>query len=153
MKRKKLKEYTYDGLGFPVKLLNVEMVMIDGEWHPKINVEKVADDAIRKLAMQKERITGKQLKFIRTYFSMSLRGFAKEVVNESHTAVSKWEKFGNKVTNMDINIEKIIRLYISAMVNKKMDSGFLIDFFENYDWANISTSQASKKYLEIRTAA
>lgn len=152
MRSKRLKEYTYDGLGFPVKLLDVETVMVDGEWHPKINIERVSKDVIQKLAMQNERLTGNQLKFIRAYFSMSLRSFAKEVVNESHTAVSKWEKFGDHVTNMDINIEKIIRLYINAMVNKKVNNEFLVDFFENYNWANISVSNASKKYLRIRYA-
>ena len=127
--------------------------MIDGAWNHQINIEKVAENAIQKLDLQNERLTGNQLKFIRTYFSMSLRRFAKEVVNESHTAVSKWEKFGDNVTNMDINIEKIVRLYISAMVNRKMDENFLVNFFENYNWANISTSHTSKKYLKIRYAA
>jgi len=93
------------------------MVKIHDEWHPKIDVRKVAKTTIKALAFQKERLTGAQVKFIRTYFSMTLRDFANEVVHESHTAVNKWEKFGDKVTNMDINIEVMLRLYILEQVD------------------------------------
>lgn len=64
----------------------------------------IATAAIKALISQEQRFTGNQIKFIRNYFSMSLRDFAK-VVHESHTAVNKWEKHGNKITSMDINIE------------------------------------------------
>ena len=117
MKKKIVNHFTYTGLGFPIELSQVEMVKIHGEWHPKIDVRKVAKTTIKTLAFQKERLTGAQVKFIRSYFSMTLRDFANEVVHESHTAVSKWEKFGNKATNMDINIEVMLRLYILEQVD------------------------------------
>ena len=119
MKTKTIARMTYEGLGFPIELRNVKMVMINDEWHPKINMRKIADATMKVLASQEKRFTGYQVKFIRTYFNMTLRDFASEVVSESHTAVSKWEKFGSKPTNMDINIEKILRLYIYEKVNKK----------------------------------
>ena len=50
---------------------------------------------------------------------MSLRKFAKEVAHESHTAVSKWESFGSKITNMDSNIEVMIRLFMVEKVATK----------------------------------
>jgi len=127
MKRKSQKNFIYEGLGFPIQLQKVEMIKIDNEWHPKIDVKKVADLAIASLYSQKERLTGNQVRFIRKYFSMSLRQFANEVVNESHTAVNKWEKSGNNATNMDINIEKMLRLYIYDKIfveTKKQKNGF-----------------------------
>jgi DNA-binding transcriptional regulator YiaG len=119
MKTKTLKYFTYDGLGFPIKLQNVLMLLVDGEWTPKIDVRKVAENAIRELPYQKERLSGNQIKFIRTYFEMSLREFASQVVNESHNAVAKWEKFGTESTNMDENIESMLRLYIIDKVSTK----------------------------------
>jgi len=119
MKSKKVKNFIYEGLGFPIKLHDVQMVKFDNEWHPKIDVRKVADKAIKDLVLQKERLTGNQIKFIRSYFSMSLREFAAKVVHESHTAVSKWEKSGNKATKMDQNIEVVLRLYIHEQVGLK----------------------------------
>jgi DNA-binding transcriptional regulator YiaG len=108
----------YEGLGFPIMLHNVEMIKIDDEWHPKIDVKKISSYAIKAQASQKQRLTGNQIRFIRNFFSMSLREFGNEVVHESHAAVNKWEKHGNQVTSMDINIEKILRLYIHEKISK-----------------------------------
>lgn len=131
METKILKKFKYEGLGFPVELHNVTMVWIDGEWLPKLDVRKIAKELIIELPFQKERLTGNQIKFIRTYFKMSLREFAKNVVNESHTAVAKWEKFLNKPTNMDVNIEVMLRLYVYEQVGiktKKQKN----EFFDRY---------------------
>ena len=111
MNKKIVKNYIYNGLGFPVELHDVEMVLVNGEMHPKIDVRKTADLVIKSLVSQKSRLTGNQIKFIRTYFSMSLREFAK-VVNESHMAVKKWEDFKDEPTRMDQNIEIMLRLHI-----------------------------------------
>jgi len=119
MKKKRLKNYIYTGFGFPVKLHDVEMIMFEGEWHPKIDVRKIAEGIMKSLILQKERLTGNQIKFIRNYFSMSLRQFAK-VVNESHAAIKKWEDFGDDITNMDKNIEIMLRLHIYNHVVMKI---------------------------------
>src|SRR5690348_14184318 len=100
MTKKLVKAYTYEGLGFPIELSNVEMILVNGEYAPKIDVRLIADNAIKNLVLQEKKLTGNQIKFVRSYFSMSLREFS-NVVNESHTAVRKWEGFKNKSTNMD----------------------------------------------------
>ena len=131
MKTKTLKNYSYDGLGFPIKLQNVTMLLIDGEWSPKIDVRKVAENAIRELPYQKERLSGNQVKFIRTYFEMSLREFGPNVVKESHNAVAKWEKFAEEPTNMDENIESMLRLHVIEKVSvrtKKQAQEFIKSF-------------------------
>ncbi|MCA0404381.1 MAG: hypothetical protein LCH30_11445 [Proteobacteria bacterium] len=104
--------YEYEGLGFPVMLENVEMFYINDEWYPKIDVHHIANKIIQELAVQEDKLTGNQLKFIRSYFAMPLRQFGMEVVHESHTAVNKWEKHGNQITNMNENTEQVLRLYI-----------------------------------------
>ena len=126
MANKIQKKYLYEGLGFPIELHDVEMIEFEGELHPKIDVRKVADAVIKALVFWERRLTGNQIKFIRTYFAMSLRTFAKEVVNESHAAVKKWEDCGDKVTNMDLNIEKALRLYMldKVVIPEKKTSKF-----------------------------
>lgn len=119
MEKKVEDVFVYQGLGFPIKLENVEMLKIEGEWHPKIDVRQVSEQAIKRLASRHERLTGNQVRFIRTYFSMSLREFAKEVVRESHTAVAKWESTLDEVTKMDINIEMMLRLYVIERLEAK----------------------------------
>jgi hypothetical protein len=109
----------YDGLGFPIELANVEMINFNNEWYPKIDVHYIADEIIKKLASQEERLTGNQVKFIRSYFSMPLREFGETVVHESHTAISKWEKYGDEITNMNENTEQVLRLYIIEQTQAK----------------------------------
>lgn len=92
MAKKVMKTFIYEGLGFPIELHNVEMILINGEYIPKIDVRAVADNAIKSLVLQKTKLTGNQVKFIRTYFSASLREFGK-IVNESHMAVKKMGNF------------------------------------------------------------
>lgn len=119
MKKKTIKNYRYGGLGFPIILPSVEMVFFEDEWHPKIDVYDTANKAIQALITQESRFTGNQIKFIRTYFAMTLRTFAKEVVHESHAAVNKWENLGDNATNMDGNIEAMLRLYIYEKILEK----------------------------------
>lgn len=131
MKTKQVKNYRYDGLGFPVALDQVQMIQLEGEWHPKIDVKQVADITIKALAYQKERLTGNQVKFIRTYFSMSLRKFGSEVVHETHAAVDKWEKCGNQATMMNQNTEYVLRLFIIEQIYSKTKAE-QHDFFKKY---------------------
>ncbi|KTD40827.1 hypothetical protein [Legionella parisiensis] len=119
MKCKIESTFLYDGLGFPIKLENVEMININDEWLPKIDVQYIADKIIKKLATQEKRLTGNQVKFIRSYFSMPLREFGEIVVHESHTALSKWEKFEDEITNMNENTEQVLRLYIIEQTQTK----------------------------------
>src|SRR3990167_10375672 len=112
MKSKIVKNYLYEGLGFPVELETVELRFINGEWCPIINVKKIASEVIEKLAVQETKLTGHQVKFIRSYYSMSLRSFGEKVVHESHMAVNKWEKRAELPTNMNSNTEHELRLYI-----------------------------------------
>lgn len=130
MTKKLMKTYLYDGLGFPIELYDVEMILINEEWTPKIDIRLIAEEAIKELILQKTKLTGNQIKFIRTYFSLSLREFSK-IVNESHTAISKWEAFKNKITNMDPNIETTIRIYIydKLFIKNKNDK---LKFYDKY---------------------
>ena len=133
MSKKIVKNYTYNGFGFPVELHDVEMVLINDEFHPKIDVRKVSDLVIKSLVLQNSRLTGNQIKFIRTYLSMSLREFAK-VVNESHMAVKKWEDYKDKPTNMDKNIEIMLRLHIYdyVVIKTKNNKGKKIKFYNQF---------------------
>jgi hypothetical protein len=131
MKSKIVKNFIYEGFGFPLQIKNTRLYLIDNEWLPKIDVRMLAESVIVKLPFQKERLTGYQVKFIRDYFEMSLREFANKVVNESHSAVAKWEKFENRPTNMDINVESNLRLYIldKVAIKSKKDRQ---DFYGKY---------------------
>ncbi len=128
---KVVKNHLYEGLGFSIELDEVEMRLIDSEWYPIVDVQKVSDEVIEKLAVQETRLTGNQVKFIRSYYSMPLREFGEKVVHESHMAVSKWEKRGDLSTNMNSNTEHELRLYIIEKMHSKSKSS-KSKFFDIY---------------------
>lgn len=155
MNNKIVKKYVYTGFDFPIDLHDVEMVKIAGEFHPKIDVKKLANVAIKAMVTQDNRLTGNQIKFIRSYFSMSLREFAK-VVNESHAAVKKWENFLDDQANMDPNIEIMLRLYVYDQIvvkNEKKKIEFynryveLTKLFSDFSGKSKKLTQLSKHYL------
>lgn len=51
MNAKKVKNYSYEGFGIPIELDEVEMIFIDGDWYPKIDLQKLADEVIAKIAI------------------------------------------------------------------------------------------------------
>ena len=144
MKTKIVPVFLYEGLGFPIELEHVEMVNIEGEWHPKTDVRYIADEVIKKLATQEERLTGNQVKFIRFYFSMPLREFGDKVVHESHAAVNKWEKRGNEITNMNENTEQVLRLYIIEKTQTKTKTD-QANFYNNFKRSRVFTNTERKK--------
>lgn len=143
MNKKLAKTYIYKGLGFPIELNDVEMILVNGKYTPKIDVRSVAEKAIKDLVLQKTKLTGIQVKFVRNYFSFSLREFSK-IVNESHAAINKWEGFNNKPTNMDPNIETTIRLYIydKVCIKSKADK---LNFYDKYHAITEIVSQQQER--------
>jgi hypothetical protein len=121
MKTKVKNNYLYTGLGFPVLLDQVEIVLLGNEWHPKIDVRKVANIVIEVLAAKESPLTGNEVRFVRTHFGMSLRDFANNVVHETHTAVKKWEDKRDEPTKMNPNTEFVIRNYIIEETSTKSE--------------------------------
>lgn len=144
MKTKIESTFLFTGLGFPIKLENVEMININDEWHPKIDIHYITDEIIKKLATQEERLTGNQVKFIRSYFSMPLREFGETVVHESYTAVSEWEKCEDGITNMNENTEQILRLYIIEQTQTKTKADQK-NFYSNFRKSRAFINAKGKK--------
>ena len=76
---------------------------------------------------------------------MSLREFGKKIVKESHTSVNKWEKFHDKPTNMDDNIETVLRLFLirNFCTKTKAEKN---NFFNTFD--KITNIDYQKKKLK-----
>lgn len=112
-------EFIDSGFGFPVRLRNVPMVKIRGIWTPKMNYINLAQAVLYSLAFKTSRLTGNEIKFIRTHFEMTLQAFAKRFC-VSHAAVLKWEKVKNKPTIMSWSMEKDIRLFVLSKLRVKL---------------------------------
>ncbi|MES2218726.1 MAG: hypothetical protein V4501_09980 [Pseudomonadota bacterium] len=109
--------YVYQGLGFPIELHNVEMMNFYGEFHPIIDVRKVADLAIQALSTQENKFTGNQLNFIRIYLMINAGELAKQI-HSSPQDFKKWEAFGDKAADMDAKVEKSLKQLLQNEILK-----------------------------------
>lgn len=115
------------GFGFPIKLLNVPMAKVRGEWTPAINYNLLAEVVMRELCEKVGRLTGNEVRFIREHFEMTLQEFAKRF-RVTHPAVFKWEALKNRATGMNWATEKDIRLF--ALLKLKSRSKEIVDLYK-----------------------
>ncbi len=103
-------KYEYLGIGFPITLKDVEFVQIRGNWHPKINVQKVAGEAFHRFLKKapKSPLTGNEIKFIRVYLNMSKQALGKRL-NVAHTTVLRWERAGDKLPKTRKNYSRALQ--------------------------------------------
>lgn len=116
--RKIQKTYTDYGCGFAIKLINVPLIKIRGQWTPDVDYNLLQMGILGALACKPSRLTGSEIKFIRHFFEMNLTDFAKRF-SVKHPAVIKWEKTKDKPTKMNWSTEKDIRLFIISKLKIK----------------------------------
>jgi len=112
MKKQKIeKEIIYEGLGFPIVLINVSMVELRGIWTPNIDLNVLQKVVLLSLAHYPADLTGNQIHFIRTWLSLTQSDFGK-LFGVTHPAIVKWEKTGNTVSKMNLSTQRDLRLYL-----------------------------------------
>jgi len=127
MKEKKIGAFIYEELGFPIRLINVPMKKVFGEWAIDINFNTLQIVVLNILARKPTALTGSELRFIIDYLEMSTRDFA-QLFGVTHTAVLKWE---NEKSKMNPSTEVYLRLYI-------------------LDYLNVTDKEFRKIYLKIK---
>lgn len=139
MKGKILKSYIYEGLGFPIQLMNVPMIKVRGEYIMDIDYNKLQKTILLHLCHKKSPLTGNEVKFIRKYFSLNTTAFG-SLFGYTHSAVLKWENQGDAFARIIPTAEVYLRLYILDFLQKNA-----IDFKELYNEIQI---QHLAKYLK-----
>jgi DNA-binding transcriptional regulator YiaG len=118
MEKKTVRYFDDSGFGFKVRILNAPMVKIRGEWVLDVDQNKLQRSLLSALARKPVRLTGNEIRFIRTALEMTLTEFG-EKFDVSHPAVLKWEKNGDHSTEMNWSTEKDIRLFVAARTELK----------------------------------
>jgi hypothetical protein len=111
MKKKIQKRFIDRSLGFPVTLFNAPLINVRGQWALDVNLNDYQEAVLELLARKPARLTGSEVRFIRTHFELTVRQCA-ERFSIKHPAVIKWEKKHDKATRMMWSTEKDIRLFI-----------------------------------------
>ena len=118
--------YTFKGFGFDVILKNIAVKSVDGEEYPAINLNELKNSTAKALLKSKQRLTGNQIKFLRTYLKMSYD----EVAREIHVAAStlrSWENKGADFTGLDVDHEKAFRIMAISKILEKEKNKFNIE--------------------------
>lgn len=86
----------YEGLGFPIELIDVPMKKILGEWVIDIDLNALQAFVFRGLIYKPFSLTGDEMKFMRKYLGISTTELGKKL-GVSHAAIVKWEKQQTKI--------------------------------------------------------
>ena len=115
MKDSKRSTFVYEGLGLPVKLVNVPMKKVFGEWFIDINLETLQRVILEAVIHKPSALTGSEIRYIRKYMEMPTKGFG-ELFGVSHVAVVKWENSKNGIAPA---LDLYIRLYTMNLLKAK----------------------------------
>lgn len=140
--RKIQKKFNDHGFGFPIQIINAPMVKVRGKWILDLNFEKYEKAVLLVLSQKPSRLTGNEIKFVRNHFEMTLSEFGKRFGDLAHSAVIKWEKFGDDPTNMNWACEKDIRLFIINELQPKI----LVEVYGELE--KVATDKRQKIKLE-----
>ena len=116
MQTKTAKEIIDTGFGFPVRLSHVPMIEVRGEWVPKLDYNKLAEQVLMLLSRLARPLTGHEVRFVRQHFNLTTTRFGAQF-GLSHVAVLNWEKKGDKATDMQWSNEKDLRLFIQTKLS------------------------------------
>ncbi|MDE3056177.1 MAG: hypothetical protein KGI80_05780 [Verrucomicrobiota bacterium] len=93
----KRETFIYEGLGFPVELIDCPMKEVVGEWVLDINIMALQRFVFRGLIHKPTPLTGKEMRFMRKFLGLSTVDLGKKL-GVSHAAVVKWEKEDSKIS-------------------------------------------------------
>jgi DNA-binding transcriptional regulator YiaG len=117
MERKK-ETFTYQGLGFPVELIDTPMKKVFGEWVIDIDMNALQSFVFRGLIHKPYPLTGREMRFMRKFLEMTTTELG-ENLGVSHATVVKWEKDQAKIAPIQ---ETYIRMFF---LESSMDSELL----------------------------
>ena len=109
--------YVFTAFGFDVLLHNVRMVESEGEIYPDINLNEVKLNTAKQLLKSKERLTGKKLKFLRTFLRTSYNSLG-QIISAPPSTIRSWEEKGQEATGMSVPQERQMRIFtIESILN------------------------------------
>ncbi len=118
----------YTGLGFPVVIVNPKFRLFEGEQILDVNPKALMEAVFALIPEKKGRITGAEVRFIRSYLNLTQEAFGK-MIGVDHSSIAKWEAKKQLVTGMEIQVEFLLRARCRLYNNKKAHIGE--SFIEN----------------------
>ncbi len=124
-----LENYIFSGFGFDILLKNVVIKEAHGEEYPDINMNELKLMTAKALLIRPVKMTGYQIKFLRTFLKLSFDSLA-EKIDTAASTIRSWEKKGKDVSGLSIEHEKAFRIYaihsILELERNKIDKDLIL---------------------------
>lgn len=120
--KKKKETFIYEGLGFPITLIDAPMKMVLGEWVLDINMNALQEFVFKGLIHKPSPLSGSELRFMRKFLNLSTTELGKNL-GVSHATIVKWEKGEAKISPLQ---ESYIRMFLF----EKRQNGELINLYQ-----------------------
>lgn len=115
---KKVENYVFKAFGFDVVLHNVEINEAHGEAYPNINMNDLKLKTAKEIIKSKSSITGKKLKFLRTFLGLSFNELSNEI-NVPASTLRSWES--KKSLELKVSVERTMRMFFFRELKRKED--------------------------------
>jgi DNA-binding transcriptional regulator YiaG len=106
----KKETYTFSGFGFDILFHDVEVKEIHGETYPDINMNEIKLLTAKELLTNKNKLTGKKLKFLRTFLKLSYQRLS-DIIDVPASTLRMWEEKGSEVTGLTVPQERQFRVH------------------------------------------
>lgn len=145
----KIKNYQWNGFGFPVIFSELPAIELRGEIVPDVDFNQFAKPLIQIICTKQEfPLSGNQVKFIRNHLEMSLRDFAK-FMNVTHQSVMRWEGKKKLAARIDVNTEFVMRIKVLKALHSNAASIKAAVERVN-EGARLETAANYKKFKPVR---
>lgn len=114
------KDMIFNGFGFPVMINNAPFHKLGSTEILDIDPAAIKDHVFLEVIKKPARLTGAEVKFIRTTMEQTQEAFAKKIGIKDRSLISKWEAQKGKSTGMDQHTELMIRLKALFFHNSKI---------------------------------
>lgn len=119
MKERVEEKYIFTGFGFDVLLQNVIIKSAHGSEYPDINLNEVKLLTAKQLLKSKERLTGKKLKFLRTFLKLSYQKLS-ELIEVPASTLKSWEDKIHEPAGLTVPQERHFRIHaIEAILDSE----------------------------------
>jgi len=136
MERKK-ETFIYEGLGFPIELIDTPMKKLVGEWVIDIDLNALQIFVFKGLVHKPYPLSGKEVKFMRKFLEMSTTELGKKL-GISHATVVKWEKEQAKISPIQ---ESYIRMFFFEC----LQSGELLNLYKEITPEKLAEAKNKKR--------
>jgi DNA-binding transcriptional regulator YiaG len=112
-------EIIYEGLGFPIIIVNPQFIEFEGEKVLDVDHEELQSYVFRALIDKPARLTGAEVKFMRLYMEFTQEALAQKLILSNTSTISKWESKEAEFTGMDRQTEILLRMRCKLFLNAR----------------------------------